>query len=444
MKKAQSVSTAVALAVLCSVAVTTYAQPQCSLRQLTSTPELTPGGEIAYINFMTFSKGGASVAISSNHDFVPGQNLDGNSEIFTLDIGTGQFRQVTDTIGSAHQFPALNGDGSLLAFSSREDLVPGSNPDGSIEIFLFDCQTAEFAQITDSLPGSGPSWISLSDDGLRLAFLWSGPLAGMNLDGSFEIFAYDVPSDTLLQITDSVEPSNLSGREIAISGDGSTVAFMWPRDEIPGGNPDGNNELFVFSIDDGQLTQITDTVSPLTGDGSTGSNFDASFIAFFSNADLTGENPSQMLLPYLFSSASGEFQTITTQAGVDGGGISLGAPGERIAFVASNDLVPGSNPNFSSEVFIWDSALAGLFQVADQSDPSMSYSIGSPQISGNGLAIAYLSTADYLPGQNEDHGREIFLATCGPTSTVDVPTLSLWGLVVMLSLLAFAGLYMLR
>ncbi|MCV5533893.1 hypothetical protein OFN26_35060, partial [Escherichia coli] len=64
----------------------------------------------------------------------------------------------------------ISGDGSRIAFASRSDLV-GSNPDGSVELYVHDIPTRRTLQITDA-PAEATAEVvsSLNDDGTIVAF----------------------------------------------------------------------------------------------------------------------------------------------------------------------------------------------------------------------------------------------------------------------------------
>jgi len=63
-------------------------------------------------------------------------NADGNREIFRLK-GRRLVQQITDTAGCTNGEVSLSGDARALAFRSTCDLVPGSNPSGVPQVFLY-------------------------------------------------------------------------------------------------------------------------------------------------------------------------------------------------------------------------------------------------------------------------------------------------------------------
>src|SRR5688572_19723535 len=91
--------------------------PSGTLTQLTVGDAAGPPDLALGINY-----DGTRVAFSSNID-VTGGNGDRNSEIFLLDVATGTFIQITDTVGSGSITPVMNDDGTRIAFRSNADLT---------------------------------------------------------------------------------------------------------------------------------------------------------------------------------------------------------------------------------------------------------------------------------------------------------------------------------
>lgn len=87
------------------------------------------------------SDGGGFIAFESNTQSIPTQqgsqlNADGNREIFRLK-GKSKLDQITDSAACTNNEVSMNGDGRALAFRSTCDLVPGNNPNGVPQVFLY-------------------------------------------------------------------------------------------------------------------------------------------------------------------------------------------------------------------------------------------------------------------------------------------------------------------
>jgi Tol biopolymer transport system component len=67
---------------------------------------------------------------------VPPFNADGNSEIF-WQFGRNKMYQLTQTTGCQNDQPSVRDDGTSLTFRSSCDLIPGHNPGGVQQVFLY-------------------------------------------------------------------------------------------------------------------------------------------------------------------------------------------------------------------------------------------------------------------------------------------------------------------
>ncbi|RMD84705.1 MAG: hypothetical protein D6815_03595, partial [Candidatus Dadabacteria bacterium] len=87
----------------------------------------------------------AFVAFASDADLVPGENVDGNKEIFLWNekLPPGQrYIQITHTEGCENTMPALGAKGRFLAFQSTCHLAGGVNPGQSV--FVYDIPRGGF------------------------------------------------------------------------------------------------------------------------------------------------------------------------------------------------------------------------------------------------------------------------------------------------------------
>ena len=377
----------------------------CDISQITS----TTGGANGSI---ALNAGGTRIAFLSNRDFT-GDNTDANFEIFLYDVPMANFTQVTDTTGDLNfvNFDlTISGDGERLAFTSSLNPT-GGNADGNIEIFFFDTATNNFTQVTHTTGFGENDAPSISDDGTCLALRSSYDLTGGNADGNHEIFFYDAPGNTFLQVTNTTGINNFAP---AISGDFTHIAFE-SLHNLTGTNADGNFEIFLFNLDDGTLAQVTDT----TGGGFNSGpalNGDATRLAFRSNRNLTGANADANDEIFLYDSTDGISQVTNTTG--QGGffanfASSISTDGTRIALLSNRDLT-GGNSDANDEIFLYDTQSNSFTQITDTTGEFNDV----PKLSGNGTRIAFSSNRN-LTGGNADINFEVFLTTCRPDSDGD-------------------------
>jgi len=408
-----------AAALVLGLATPAAAQPTCSLLQLTDT---TTG-----ISFnASANTDGSRVAFTSTGQPVPGGNPEGNTEVFLWDRATG-ITQITSTgVGAENFAPNLNAVGDRFVFISSADLVPGGNVDGNREIFLWD-SVGGFTQITSTTGANLTAEPDIDAAGNRLVFTTQADLVGGNADGNAEIFLFEVGVG-FTQITTTTAPSD--SRVPAISGDGTRVAFASSADLVPASNADGNTELFLW--DGGVFSQLTATVDPFTN-VNPAANGDGSRVVFQRGLTLPGNAEL-----WVWDQMSGLVQ-LTNALDGSSGPSSISSSGDRIAFDFDGDPLPPGNADGNGEVFFIDS-LATFTQITTTTGFAGN---GAPSLSADGQRAAFLSSLD-LTGGNADGNQEIFLADCAAASTLEIPALSTVGLGLLIGLLGLGALAVLH
>jgi Tol biopolymer transport system component len=163
-------------------------------------------------NLPSISDDGSKIAFMSSVNSFGSVNPDESSEVFVIGPDGSGLQQVTDTPGNLFPGlpvliggPEISGDGSRIAFFSIDDLT-GDNPDGNLEIFLINADGTGLRQVTGHTSGEIQGTIglflgsvpdrklSVSADGLRIAFASDADLSGDNSDGSDELFQVTCPA----------------------------------------------------------------------------------------------------------------------------------------------------------------------------------------------------------------------------------------------------------
>lgn len=373
------------------------AEAQVTITQITNTMRGAFVGNSDY----PINADGTRIAFLSNANLTGG-NPDGNHEIFLWTQGVG-ITQITNTTGGNNGYPFINSTGTRIAFNSSNNLT-GTNPDGNQELFLW-TQGVGIAQLTHTTGGNASWWHPVfTVDSTRIAFVSDRNLTGANPDGNSEIFLWTQGAG-IAQITHTTG-GDIGG--LSMSAGGTRIAFPSTND-LTGGNLKNKWEIFFWTRGAG-ITQITNATWGYSHQPSI--NADGTRITFFSDANLTGDNPDKNWEIFLWTQGVGITQiTSTTVTTSDRGSMvpSISADGMRIAFRSSGDFT-GGNPNAHSNLFLWTQS-RGISQITNA--PPMDY-YGSPSISGNGTRIAVALAAD-LTGDNPDGNAELFLATVGGT-----------------------------
>ena len=250
---------------------------------------------------------------------------------------------------------------------------------------------------------------ALSADGTRVAFQSSLDLTGQNAGANVELFLYDATTWAFTQVTHTAGFAFTSAP--AISGDGRWVAFTTNAD-LTGGNADGNAELFRYNTATGTLTQVTDTTGgSLFANQSPTISGDGSRIAFTSNRDLVPDvgNADGNAELFLWNSGTGAFTQATNTTGrydMAVLGPAISADGSRVAFLSDRDLVAGQNADGGVDYFLYDVGTGSFTQLTAIPTPGGIYSL--PKLDADGSRVVF-STSHDLTGQNADGNREVFL-----------------------------------
>ncbi|MEX5215172.1 MAG: hypothetical protein NW703_13525 [Nitrospiraceae bacterium] len=196
--------------------------------------------------------------------------------------------------------PAINADGSIIAFGSNARLTP-DDLDNSPDIYVLDRSSGPtLRRITAPLgppqAGSTPGSPAVSADGLFIAFASNATnlITGEPFDGVYDVYRHDRLANTLRKV--SVPASGLTAdgdsHGPSLSGDGRFVAF-WSRASnlLPGPPRDtGFAEIFVADMQQ-PVPSLSRTAlglfnQPPNGDSQFPSiSRDGRFVAFLSQAD---------------------------------------------------------------------------------------------------------------------------------------------------------------
>ena len=218
--------------------------------------------ENQFILKLQISGNGDSVILTSDADFVPGQNEDGNEEVFVFDLRTDRVIQITHTTPPArHHWSVISHDGQTVLFV--ENLKP-QFLGGGTTLYAWTRQTGEIRLQIDShfnvISGIFDSLV-LAGQGHRAAFVSRLDFLGENPDLNSEVYTVDIPSGTLRQVTHSSTCLNLLP---TLSADGRWLVFV-SNCEFDALNEDGSGNLFAMRLDTGEVIQLTHTGPGLVG-----------------------------------------------------------------------------------------------------------------------------------------------------------------------------------
>jgi Tol biopolymer transport system component len=267
--------------------------------------QLTTGLGAGFRNTDDFdiNANGSTVVFVSDQD-ITGDNPTGTLNLFAAATDGSSVTQVTSLTSGSIANPGISGDGSLLVFTSSEDLT-GGNPMNDTQIFSVAADGSNLTQVTTGTTAAEE--VEISDNGNKLVWVDTSDPFGTNGDGSREIFAMNIDGTNHMQLTmssgDSMTPR--------ISDNGAYAVFVSGAEFSAGSNPDGMLEVYTVATDGTGITQITDSAldSGLMFNGNAPAvdiSGNGSWITFMSYADINGTNSDSTYTVY-WADRSGTF-----------------------------------------------------------------------------------------------------------------------------------------
>jgi Tol biopolymer transport system component len=255
--------------------------------------------------------------------------------------------------------PSICADGHLVAFVNGDGgIVPNDNNNAS-DIFVRDhnAGTTELVSAhdpnqADTSTGfaSGFSGVSVSSNGLFIAFASEGSLVANDTNGLRDVYLRDVINQTNILVsvnTNGVAASGISG-EPSVDASGRYVAFSSSALDLASGATNGINDIFLRDMVAGTTQLISQNVAG-TGDGNAASftpllSSDARYVLFYSLANnLTAGGFGGLLLRdrllgtnYALTSSSPFWSAAMTP------------DGRRVAYI----------DNTTHKLYVWDTATA--------------------------------------------------------------------------------------
>ncbi len=307
--------------------------------------------------------------------------------------------------GAALGDTAIAGNASRIVFVSDENTL-GQNPSGGRQIFTADIGSGGLVQVTMGPEAASPAFANfdITDDGSRVVFVSLEDRTGDNAGNNSNIFlaATDVVPATVTQVT-----NNTAGAlgDPEISGDGFLIAF-YSQSDLTGDNPLGVRQIFSINSDGTGLFQVT--AGNLLPEALTLSD-DGSRIAYQSGNDPFGTNADSSSEIFVINMDGTGLAQLTMSAR-DSFAPKLSDDGTRVVFTSNGGVLPGSNPDGSYEVYVANTDGTGLTQITSNTRDSGTFANNEPgavDISGNGAYVVFGSIAD-LTGENTSLGHTIF------------------------------------
>lgn len=301
------------------------------------------------------------VTFNSFCDLVQGENTDGNSELFVMNVNGSGLKQLTSSVGGLGVInPQISWSGQKIVFASDRDLISGGNTDGNYEIFTINVDGTGLAQLTNTTGGrfvygfQGNTGPCFDPKAQKIVFSSDRDLvAGGNSDGNNDLFVMNTDGSGLAQLTATTGGWGVAGG--CLNANDTQLILDSDRDLVPGGNADGNYEIFTMKANGTGFVQLTNTASPASGIGNVSPIWtsNAKTVFFRSDIDWTGGNPDLNQEVFRMNvDGSNKVQMTSSAGGFGSTATGINLNGKVLAVESDGDLVPGSNVNHNGRIYL--------------------------------------------------------------------------------------------
>ncbi|HSO02216.1 MAG TPA: hypothetical protein VLS46_06790, partial [Gaiellaceae bacterium] len=282
--------------------------------------------------------------------------------------------------------------------SSANNIIPGDANSGA-DVFLFDRSLGTTEHVSRSTAG-GQSGIgeennepSISDDGAIVAWQVSAPAGSFppGLDptddnGVTDIYVRDRSAGTTRRVSLATAGAegDLGSRDVAISGNGTWVAYTSAATTLVPGDTNGDTDVFGTHLVTGETVRVSVETGGAEAAGASSNaaiSFDGNFIAFESaGGNLAPGDTNSVRDIFVHDRSTGKttresLSAFGTQVTAASGAPDISTDGQKIAFQSgAGDLVAGDT-NSRADIFVHELGLA------DQTPPTVT---GTPDRPPNG------------------------------------------------------------
>lgn len=329
-----------------------------------------------YSDSPSISAEGRYVAFQSNASNLVSGDSNGATDVFRHDRQTGVTIRLSvndaGVQGNGNSLvPAISAQGDRIAFISLATNLVAGDGNGRQDVFLRDVGLATTMRVSVDGAGAeanGHSYApAISGDGRSIAFAsFASNLVIGDGNGKRDVFVHDSDAGSTRRVSvDSagVEANADSDTRVALSGNGSHVAFQSDAGNLVAGDGNAITDVFVHDLDAASTRRVSVNSA---GQGGT----------------------SASIAPTI--SANGRLVGFVSRAG----NLVSPAPGTSADHVFGHDLLTG-------RTYLWSSNHAGVAGNADSA---------SPALSADGRFVAYGSDASNLVDDGDYNGlRDVFV-----------------------------------
>jgi uncharacterized repeat protein (TIGR01451 family) len=322
--------------------------------------------------------------------------------------------------------PSVSSDGTLVAFFSTATNLHPADTDGEYDVFVKNLLTGEVILVSRAAGGakanSRSTGATISADGTRVAF--NSGATNLHPAGVAGVYVKDLPTGAVLlaSATAAGVPANAGAGSLAVSADGTRVAFttgatnLDPRDSV------ADDDVYVKDLVTGELFLASLSASGEKKVGLFGATIaalsaDGKRVAFHSDAaGLHPDDPDETGDVFVRDLTTGQLiLASTSDAGVKGDGQSgqpsLSADGTKVAFTSfSANLDPDMTIRGFGSVYLKDLSTGDLSLVSRTSSgaaiPGGGFGIS---LSADATRIAFASMTRLADPADTDSVSDIYV-----------------------------------
>ncbi len=388
--------------------------PAGELAVVSSTPNRAPNGDSL---FPVVSGNGSKIAFVSKATNIHSLPADNYGDVFLKDLTTGALISIdknsSGVDGNAFSAdPAINVDGSVVAFRSYSSNLVAGDTNNMEDVFLKYVATGNVRRISTDSQGLNANGYSarpsIDNSGTKIAFMSNANNLVANDTNSFvDIFLKDTVTDeTQLISTALAGAANGSSSNPKISSDGTKVVFQSDASNLVDGDTNETSDIFVKDLVTGVVSLVSKSVNGLQGNGFSADaaiSGDGNKVVFTSLANnlVPGDNNGAFDI-FVKDLVSGEIVRVSKSAnGIESNGgsgdPSINFNGTKVVFSSSSSNLVTGDVNGKQDVFLVDLALNSIRRLTISSNGiEGNGDSSSGSISASGARVAFSSQANNL------------------------------------------------
>jgi hypothetical protein len=394
------------------------------------------GRYVAFVSAATDLVAGVTDTNAARDVFVRDMLPGGTTELVSVSTVAGKTGDKEST------WPAISGDGRVVAFLSEATNLTAADGNGLRDVFARDIQadvtTLVSVNRTGTGGGNGVSGPEIGDnsppditpDGNYVAFeSMAGDLVASDVNSSMDVFVRDLAAQKTTLVSANMANSgagnNISGGP-SMSANGQFIAFVSKATNLASNdtNPSYTFDVFVRDVAAQKTTLVS--VNSSGTSGPTGTSYgpsisaDGRVVAFMSTVpDLTpAANPYPYFNVYARDLATSKTSIVSAGLGgvwpyFESGGAVISADGRYVAFV-SQWPIGANDSGYFRDIYVRDlkALTTTLLSVSNTSGQSGNAdSPLQPSISSDGRRVAFVSFANNLVTGDGNAAPDVFAAS---------------------------------